>query len=436
MRALVTGVSLAAGTVLAAGGVAPAMAALAPPDLPVRETGVVTMVNDGDTFRMVPDGQSNFVSVRIVGINAPEVAGFNNALHPKDFCGGPQAYRELQRLLPKGTRVELRALDPASSNRGRIQRSVFALNPATGQYDIDVAAELAKSGWVTWFTVDNEPTLSSTYRRLVDEAQRQQIGIWNPGSCGPIEQDVARITLTIRADAPGNDALNLNGESVIVRNAGTSVVDISDWILRDSALDSWLRFPAGSVLTPGDFRVVHVGSGTPGRPDPHDLYLGSPIPIFPNIAPGPVDESRFLGDSAYLLDRNMAYRAWSSYPCLDDCAVDPAKGALVITEVRRTPSGATSNARANSQIVVVKNRSTRPILLDSYMLRRQLSTFFFTPGTILRPGASIRVHVGKGRSSATDQYWGLSAPLFSVRGDVVDLRSVRNVFISRKAWGD
>ena len=405
--------------------------AATPLDVPLRETGVVDMVNDGDTFRFIPDGQTQWQSVRIIGINAPEVTGWQNKLHDRDFCGGPQAYAELKRLLPKGTRIELRSVNAESSNRGRIQRSVFALNPVTGAYDIDVAAEMARSGWVTWFTLENEPTFSADYRRLVDAAQDAQIGIWNPGSCGPIDQDGARIALTIHWDAPGNDAANLNGEYVIVRNAGSTTVNLSGWILRDSAIDYWLTFPQGTLLAPGDFRVVHAGSGTAGSPGPRDLYMGSPVAMFPNPRPG-----AFLGDSAYLLDSNTAYRAWTEYPCLDDCAYDPFKGVLRVTDVLRVPSGSTQNARANSQMVLVTNKGRSPILLDEYYLRRSLSTFSFVPGTVLKPGATIRVHVGKGKPTAKDQYWGLPGPLFSVRGDVVDLRSVQDVVVSRKAWGD
>ena len=421
--------ALLVGALLTMGAASPAEAEL-PGDVPLRETGVVTMVNDGDTFRMIPDGQSNFVSVRIIGVNAPEVAGFQNKLHPHDFCGGPQAYRELQRLLPRGTRVEMRSMDPAASNRGRMRRAVFAFNPATQAYDINIAAELARSGWVTWFETEDEPEFAAMYRRLVDQAQAAQIGIWNPGVCGPIEQDGAKLTLSIHWDAPGNDATNRNGEYIIVRNTGTTTADISGWILRDSALDYWFTMPNGSVLAPDDYRVVHVGSGTPGKPGPRDLYMNAPIPLFPNTRP-----DLFLGDSAYLIDRNTAYRAWAEYPCIDDCQSDPAKGVLRITDVKRSPSGSTANARANSQVVLVTNAGNTPLLLDDYYLRRQLSTFSFQPGSVLKPGRAIRVHAGKGRPTATDQYWGLSAPLFNVRRDAVDLRSIRDVLISRKAWG-
>lgn len=420
---------LAAAAAIGVGTASPAHGATAA-DVPLRETGVVQMVNDGDTFRFIPDGQTAWQSVRIVGVNAPEVAGFQNKLHPRDYCGGPQAYRELQRLLPVGTQVELRSNDASSANRGRIQRSVFALNPATGQYDVDVAAELARSGWVTWFTVENEPEFSADLRRLVDQAQNAQIGIWNPGVCGPIEQDGAQLKLTIHWDAPGNDGTNVNGEYVIVRNVGSSPVDLSGWLLRDSALDAWFTFPGGSVLAPDDYRVVHAGLGSPGQPNPRDLYMNSPIPIFPNT-----QSAKFIGDSAYLLDRNTAYRAWAEYPCLDDCASDPMLGKLRITGVQPVASGATPAIRANSQTITVKNVTKSPVLLDDVFVRHNLSTFSFAPGTMLKPGASITVHIGRGRATAKSQYWGLTQPLFSVRGGVVELRSTRDALISKKVWG-
>jgi len=421
MRAL----ALIVGVILTMGAASPAEAQF-PDDVPLRETGVVSMVNDGDTFRMIPDGQSDWVSIRLIGVNAPEVAGFQNKLHPHDFCGGPQAYRELQRLLPRGTRVQLRSMDPESTNRGRLLRTVFAFNPQTQSYDINVAAELAKSGWVTWFETEDEPEFAALYRRLVDAAQAEQIGIWNPGVCGPIEQDGAKLTLSMHWDAPGNDGANRNGEYVIVRNAGSTTVDISGWILRDSALDSWFTMPGGSVLSPGDYRVVHAGLGASGYPGPRDLYMNSPIPLFPNTR-----ADLFLGDSAYLLDRNTAYRAWAQYPCLDTCGQDPLSGLVRISSMRSTPMGSTANARANSQVVSVRNVSGQVVLLDDAYLRTGLSTFSFAPGTVLRPGAVVRVHLGRGRATATDQYWGLRGPIAPASVQRMELRSVRDALLSR-----
>ncbi|MGB1079511.1 MAG: thermonuclease family protein, partial [Candidatus Nanopelagicales bacterium] len=46
--------------------------------VPIQETGVVDVVADGDTFRFIEDGSSSYVTVRLLGINTPEVRGFYN----------------------------------------------------------------------------------------------------------------------------------------------------------------------------------------------------------------------------------------------------------------------------------------------------------------------------------------------------------------------
>ena len=398
--------------------------------IPIQETGVVDWVSDGDTFRFVEDGQSAKVSVRMLGINTPEVAGFQNEHFPFDFCGGIAAQTLLKQLLPVGTRVQLRAQHQDSTNRGRILRSVFRFNEATGQYDIDVQAQMAQSGLAMWFTLEDEPARSDDYRPLVTAAQSAGLGIWNPGMCGPIEQPEARISLTPVWDAPENDAANVNGEYVIVRNVGATPVDLTGWLLRDSSLEAWFTFPGGSVLAPDDYRVVHVGQGTGGQPNPRDLYMGSAKPIFPNVRTAPL-----IGDGVYLLDRNTAYRSWFEYPCVANCT-DPLKGKVIISKVNAvTPPGPASK-RANAEFVQIKNVSRTPVRLDGYFLRRQISTYALAPGTVIAPGRTLTVRIGKGRPTATTQYWGRASTLLNDQRDSVQLRSPANVLVSEKRWGD
>lgn len=396
--------------------------------IPIQETGTVDWVQDGDTFRFLADGSTTKVSVRMLGMNTPEVAGFKNSHFPFDFCGGLAASARLKQLLPVGTRVQLRALHADSQNRGRILRSVFAYNEATGQFDIDVTAQMLREGWGMWFTLEDEPSLSADYRAIVDAAQAAGVGIWNPSLCGPIEQPDARIALTVVWDAPSDDASNLNGEYVIVRNVGTTSVDLTGWLLRDSSLEAWYSFPGGSILMPNDYRVVHVGSGTNGRPA-HDLYMGATKPIFANARTTP-----FVGDGAYLLDRNTAIRSWMEYPCTVDC-FDPLQGRVRIVTVQPRNGVGTPNQRANGEYIVLKNVSDKPALLDGVFLRRGLSTYAIAPDTVLAPGKKLTIRMGKGRSTSSVQYWGMSGPLLNERKDAVELRSATNVVISAKRWG-
>ena len=397
--------------------------------LPVQETGVVDWVQDGDTFRFIEDGQTGKRSVRMLGINTPEVAGFNQAHFPFDFCGGIPAQAVLKQLLPIGARVQLRSQSKQSQNRGRILRSVFRFNPATGEYDIDVQAEMLRTGLAMWFTLEDEPALSAEYRAIVDAAQAARTGIWNADMCGPLEQPGASISLRVVWDAPENDAANINGEYVIVRNTGTAPVDLTGWLLRDSSLEAWFTFPPGSLLAPDDYRVVHVGAGTNGQPQPRDLYMQATKPIFANVVTSPL-----IGDGAYLLDRSTAYRAWTEYPCTVDCA-DALVGRVRITKVNyKAPPGPLPK-RANAEYIRLTNVSAQPVRLDGYFLRRQVSTYAILPGTVIPPRRTLTVRIGRGVPTATTQYWGRTRPLLNDAGDAVELRSPTNVLISAKRWG-
>ena len=44
-------------------------------DIPVQETGVVDVVADGDTFRFIEDGTSEYVTVRLLGVILPKFEG-------------------------------------------------------------------------------------------------------------------------------------------------------------------------------------------------------------------------------------------------------------------------------------------------------------------------------------------------------------------------
>jgi len=417
---------LAPGNVAAARPLAPADGSYA--DIPIQETGRVELILDGDTFRFTEDGASSWVKIRLLGVNTPEVTGFNNVHFDENMCGGQEALQLLRRLIPEGSRVQLRANSKASANRGRSLRYVFAFNPKSGQYDIDVQAAVAESGLAMWFTIDSESALSYPYRLIVQRAQRGGRGLWDPYHCGPIEQPDARIDLTTSWDAPGADTANLNGEFVIVRNTGTSDVDLSGWLLRDSSLTAWYYFPPGVVLGPGDYRVVHVGSGTPGSPAARDLYMNSTEPLFPNTQDG-----KFLGDGAYLLDRRTSVRFYDEYPCIADCT-DPLVGVVTIAKVNAKSQSRIASRAANEEYVIIRNRGTEPVLLDGYYLRRKVSTYPFPPDTRILPGSTLTVRIGKGATTSSTHYWGRPAPLLTNRHDTVDLLSNQNVLISRKRW--
>ena len=408
---------------------APAWTTASFEDIPVRETGTVNKVADGDTFRFIPDGANGYVTVRLLGINTPEVRGFLGANFERDMCGGPEASALLASLLPKGSRVQLRSVIPNSIGEdGRWRRFAFAWNEQTGQFDIDVQAQMAAAGFAMWFTTAGETTLSYQYRVLIEQAQQAGQGIWDPTYCGPVEQPDARVSLVVIWDAPGNDNFNINGEQIIVRNIGSAPVDISGWLLRDSSLTSWFTMPNGSVLAPNDFRVVHVGSGTSGLPQPRDLYMNSTKALFSNPS-----TSYFMGDAAYLLDRSTAIRSYFQYPCVLDCT-DALRGFVRIRAVQPVQTSNKPRIAANQEYVVITNTSSSAVLLDGYYLRYRTLTYPFIPNTRIAPGGRLIVRMGKGTPTSATQYWGRARPLLTNDGGVLQLLSPTNVLVSAKKW--
>lgn len=399
-------------------------------DIPVQGTGVVDVVADGDTFRFIEQGTTDYVTVRLLGVNTPEIRGFNNVHRDKDMCGGAEATDILKSILRPGSKVQLRSLSKESENRGRIQRYAFAWNPLTEQYDIDVQAIIAQSGLAMWFTIKTESSLSYQYRVMIAQTQIEKRGIWNPDYCGPLEQPNANISVIVNWDAEGNDNANINGEFIVVRNIGEEDIDLTGWLLRDSSLTSWFYFPGGSVLAPNDSRVVHVGAGDNGTPNPRDLYMNSETALFPNIAPG-----LFLGNGAYLIDRNTAMRSYYEYPCVLDCS-DPLQGVLRITQVNAVSTAKLMANRANQEYIRIKNEGLVPALLDGYYLRRGVSTYPFLVNSVIGPGRYLTVRIGKGTPIRFTQYWGRDSTLLRDKGDRVSLMSNRNVTISAKVWGD
>ena len=397
--------------------------------VPIQETGVVDVVADGDTFRFIETGSDSYVTIRLLGVNTPEVRGFYNKNRDQDMCGAVAATNLLSSLLPPGWPVQLRALRKESVGLdGRIQRYAFAWNPQTGAYDVDVQAALSQSGLAMWFTLGDEAALSYNYRVLIERAQQEGRGIWNRDFCGPVEQPGASVSVIAHWNAEGNDNADSNGEYVIVRNTGLEPVDISGWLLRDSSLTSWFNFPTGSILAPDDYRVVHVGPGIPSQPNPRDLYMGSTTALLANTAP-----DRLIGDGAYLLDRSTAMRAWFEWPCVLDCS-DPAQGALRITKVNPFVTARKQSKAANQEYIAIRNVSKRPVRLDGYYLSYLAASHPFEVDSQIAPGATLTIYIGKGQPTATRQFWGRDRTLLRDSGGTVRLLSETDAPISGKSW--
>ncbi|MFM8351519.1 MAG: lamin tail domain-containing protein, partial [Actinomycetales bacterium] len=382
------------------------------------ETAFVERIVDGDTM-IVRDEVTGVKSrIRFIGVNAPEI----DTTQHGGKCGGWQAKDVLTGLLPVGTKVRLLSADRSSTGKNdRPQRVVLAVNPQTGEFDQDIAWAMAERGWGVWFTLAKEAAMSSLYRAVIAGAQQRGVGIWNRALCGAVEQPDAAIQLRIARGPVGSAPTD---EWVVVRNSGTTAVDLTDWTLRDAGNQGWFTFPAGSVLAPGEYRVVHTGTGTAGVPKPQDLYANTTVRLYPDPGTGVA----LVGDGAYLLDRYGNFRFWQEYPCTSDCADDPLKGQVVIEDMSLGKKKGAKRVR--TQWIRLANRGATLQCLDGFRIQTQDRWYRPEPGTCLAPGATWTLHVGTGVADTANAYWGLNQPAFYTTGTVA-LVSDRDQTIGR-----
>lgn len=300
----------------------------------VRERGWITRVTDGDTFRFVSDASpraaslqsvgassqrlgdeldggrsyygnhnSNYQIIRLIGVQAPEVSRHAMA---DGGCGGDDAQRALVSKA-EGYRVVLASgSNSMDTKRGRMQRTAYVQNP-DGTWT-DLAAYMLSIGWGQWFPKSKEPVHNLEYRRLTDSAIAQGSNLWNPSHCGSSYTATGQsLQMQVVYNPFRDERMDPNTEKVVIRNTGTSAVNLNGWVLRNGSL-SWLRFTSDAPIPAGKSLTVRVGKGTNRG---STVYWGWNRPIFTN----PVTQaSRYMGGGAYLVDPAGNIQAKTLYP--------------------------------------------------------------------------------------------------------------------------
>lgn len=390
------------------------------------ETAYVKRIVDGDTLIVTDEVTGAQSRIRLLGINSPESPHGSTSAGQ---CGGWQATEALKSFLPVGAKVRLLSADPSSKGKAnRPQRVVLAYNESTKEFDLDIAWAMAERGWGLWYTVAKEAAMSSLYRQVIERAQERREGMWNPTLCGTDQPD-ASLSLRIHRSAPGAP---VNDEYVVVKNEGLAPADISGWVLRDSGNQAWFQFPGGSLLAPGDYRVVHTGAGTPTVPQPRDLYVGHKTRLYTAAGQGPA----LLGDGAYLLDRFGNFRFWREYPCTTECLDDPYSSALVIDEYSLGEKK--GKKRAQTQWVRIKNRGTVTHCLDGYRIETGNTRYSFQPGTCISPGGTWTLNVGRPPKGSqidftTTDFLRMRTPALWASGTITMLTDQDRV-IAKRTW--
>lgn len=131
-----------------------------------RPTGVVASITDGDTLRLVVDGEE--LRVRLIGIDTPE-------LRPTPECFADEATDALARLAPVGTRIGYEYDDDPQD---RFERELMYLFAADGTF---INLTLVEEGYAR--ELHYAPNVRYRDEILAAEAAAQagRLGLW--GAC-------------------------------------------------------------------------------------------------------------------------------------------------------------------------------------------------------------------------------------------------------------
>lgn len=132
----------------------------------------MTAVVDGDTLRVEDLGGRPLGRVRLLGIDAPEVA------HPPApaECYADQATDLLEDLAPVGSTVQL-VTDSGQPDRDRYDRLLRYVD----HDDVDVAHELLARGAARRYEAAQDLARDDSYAAAADDAQEAASGLW--GTC-------------------------------------------------------------------------------------------------------------------------------------------------------------------------------------------------------------------------------------------------------------
>jgi len=89
----------------------------------------------------------------------------------------------------------------------------------------------------------------------------------------------------------------------------------------------------------------------------------------------------------------------------DRCGYGPSQEASLDLVVHYDASGK-ERANLNGKFVRIVNNGPAAVDLTGWFIITGKTRYYFPSGTVVQPGAPIKLHMGKGVNTATDLYWG------------------------------
>lgn len=209
---------------------------------PIVERGDVHLVEvvDGDTVRI--EASAGIETVRLVGLNTPE----------RDECHHAEATAALQRIVASGD-VSVERAGPDDRDRfGRALRYLYSQERLTN-------LEMVARGHGVALATDH--LRAGDFTRASEAAWRERRGMWAPDACGEESMPPAIRISAIEANPPGDDALDPNRETVVLRNDSTDRLALAGWMLRDESSTNRFVFPETAVIAPSAEVIVRSGCG-------------------------------------------------------------------------------------------------------------------------------------------------------------------------------
>jgi endonuclease YncB( thermonuclease family) len=369
----------------------------------------VTHIVDGDTFDVTwdngytpPNGLSN--RIRISGVDTNETT-LNESF-------AQEAKTRLAELLPVGSHVTLKAEHEGSNTLNRPVRHVFLGSTNIGEQMVSEGLGLAVS-------YDMEPGYRADYFAASEKAQINEVGMWEPGASGGDPSTWPDITMVVNYDAQGDDAANLNDEYVLIRNDGTTTLDLSGWSLRSSARlnGTTIKIPDGIELDPGETYKIHVGSGANTS---SDQYLGDTQPLFDNT-----------GDVVYVRDTFLNIRATQLWPAT---LTRGTEHSIVIDDVQYDAPGDDA-VNPNGEWVKIRNAGAVDVDLTNWRLKDDGFDYAFKDNETLSPGEVLTIHVGKGVDSGSVRYWGHTTGILNNVSQSLHIWTPQSLNVDDYAWG-
>jgi endonuclease YncB( thermonuclease family) len=394
----------------------------------IWESGKVVRLADGDTVYV--DVHGHTYSVRNLGIQATETSHGGVG---KNECGAQAAKKYLTKLtLHK--EVQLASMHESSESLGRLLRTVYVGKNKDLSRDLDVQAAEMSRGYTLWHPDPTDSAHNLYYHQLQVLAQHKQQHLWDPTFCGVGNDQGIQLKVWINSDANLSDAQHPNGEWVAVENMSkTRTANLSHWHVRDGSHvgDPAYTFPAHTKLKPGQVLKLHSGKGRSSVKTRNFYNWGD------SKARWDDGDTNGMGEGAYLQDRLGNIRASDTYPCVvtavSSCK-DPLTQDLAWGQVEYAPGGEKQNP--NLEYVTIRNTSTHTVNLSYRVVSHGGWVRTLMRGTILKPGAQLKVYAGKGHNTPLAQHFDSPNALFANAGGEVLMRTPNYVQTMCVDWGN